>query len=381
MADSPYALRLSHAADWVRCAAFRRMNLTPQAAVIENAADNTIREEGTAMHWVAECMLDNLPVMHGVGSIAPNGVEITEELFDGAEFYVDVLESYELMPWRIEEQLHARRIHEQCGGTPDAYGHDLFKPKVVVPDFKGGFITVEVFPNWQLIGYAAAILDANPEWECDDLEFEFVIVQPRAYHRAGPVRRVTVSIAQVRPYWDAMRLAASIAMGEYAQAVSGPQCDNCAARASCSVAHRAAGRAMEVSGEPDVHDLPVAAIDYELQRLAQAKAIIEARITGLEAQAMYMIRNGSQFPSFQIERGEGRLNWIDADAEQQAIAIGDMMGVNLRKVAKAITPLQAMKQLPKEFVDQYARRNPGAAKLVKFDGTAAVKAFSHLKKD
>lgn len=381
MADSPYALRLSHAADWVKCAAFVRMNLTPQAAVIDNAADNTIREEGTAMHWVAERLIEGEPYPEGEIVVAPNGVEITEELYDGAQFYVDVLGSYELIPWRIEEQLHARRIHEQCGGTPDAYGHDLFKPLVTIADLKGGFRIVDVFPNWQLIGYAAAILDANPEWECDDLEFEFVIVQPRAYHSAGPVRRRTVSIAQLRPYWDSMRLAASIAMGEHAPAVSGSQCDNCAARASCSVAHRAAGRAMEVSGEPDIHDLPVVAIDYELQRLAQAKAIIQARMTGLEAQAMHMIRNGSQFPSFTVERGAGRLDWIDADTERQAIAIGDMMGVDLRKPAKAITPLQAMKQVPKEFIGQYARRNPGAAKLVKFDGTAAEKAFSHLKKD
>lgn len=390
MADSPFALRLSHAADWVRCAAFRRMNATPQASIVENAADHTVRDEGTAMHWIAETLLQECnphqraawAVVAGasVGCRAPNGVEITDELYEGAEFYVDVLGSY-LVPWRIEEQLHARRIHEQCGGKPDAYGHSLFKPLVILPDLKGGYAPVDVFPNWQLIGYAAAILDANPTWEVDDLMFEFVIIQPRAYHRAGPVRKQTVALRDLLPYFDALRMAASIAMGERAPAVAGLQCDNCAARASCSVAHAAGMRALEVSGEPDVHDLPVAAIDYELLRLEAAKRIIEARITGLEAQAMHLIRKGEQFPSFQIESGDGRLNWIDADAERSAIAMGDLLGVNLRKDVQAITPTQAMKHLPREYMEQYARRNKGAAKLVRFKRDAAIKAFSHLKKD
>jgi cytochrome c553 len=385
MADSPFELRLSHAAEWVRCAAFVRMNRTPQAAVLDGAADHTVREEGTAMHWVAQqtmyCRDSDYPYMPRVGDVAPNGVTITDEIYDGAAFFVDVLASYKTMPWRIEEQLAAPSIHPKCGGTPDAFGHDLFKPRIVLPDLKGGYRPVNVWPNWQLIGYAAAILDSNPTWHHPDLEIEFVIVQPRAYHRDGPVRKQVVQYRDLPPYIDALRMAAAIATGEHASAVAGPQCDDCAARASCSVCHAAGMRALEVAGEPDVHDLPIAAIDYEMQRLEDAARLIEARLTGLQAQAVHLIRRGETLPSYTLESGVGRLAWIDEQAESEAIAIAALLGVDIRKPAKAITPLQAMKQLPKEYVEQYARRNRGEQKLVRFDRNAAVKAFSHLKKD
>lgn len=383
MADSPFELRLSHAAEWVKCAAFVRMNRTPQAAVLDDAADHTVREEGTAMHWVAQMHMMDAPdsPCYGVGAVAPNGVTITDELYDGAMFYCDILDSYKLHPWRIEKQLAAPSIHPKCGGTPDAYAHSLFAPRVVLVDLKGGYIPVDVFPNWQLIGYAIGVLDENPKWVHDDLEFEFVIVQPRAYHRNGPVRKHIVKWRELAPYVDSLRMAAAVAMGDRAPAVAGLQCDDCAARASCSVCHAAGMRALEVAGEPDVHDLPIAALDYEMQRLEDAARLIEARLTGLQAQAVHLIRRGAVLPSYTMESGNGRLVWADDTAEQSAIAMGDLLGLDIRKPAKAITPLQAMKQLPKEFVEQYARRNRGEQKLVRFDRNAAVKAFSHLKKD
>lgn len=384
MADSPYALRLSHAADWARCAAFVRMNRTPQAAIVEEAAPHVVREEGTAMHWVAQCIGDSLPVFCGVGAVAPNGVTITDELLDGAEVFIAVLRSYELFPWRIEEQLQARRIHPTaCGGKPDAFGRRVLRPRIVVPDLKGGFVPVEVFPNPQLIGYLAAILDTEPTWEQADTEVEFVIVQPRAYHKDGAVRKHVMMLRDVYPYFAELREAAHRAMGENAPATSGPQCDNCAARASCSVAHAAAGRALEVAGEADVHDLPVAAIDYEMMRLEEAARMIEARLTGLQAQASHMIRRGITLPHYALESGAGRLNWLDDQAEQAAITIADLMGVDIRKPVKAATPTQAMQRLPKELLERYAQRKRGEVKLVRFDNNAAVKAFSHLtvKKD
>lgn len=371
---SPYPLRLSSAADWVRCAAYVGMNATPQAAIIEEAEPHVVRDEGTAMHWVAESLLQGL--FNPADTHAPNGVELTDELIEGAQFYVGVLDEYPLMPWRVEEQLQARRIHPTaCGGKPDAFGHDLFRPRVVQVDLKGGYVPVEVFPCWQLIGYLAAILDANPEWEVDDLEVEFVIVQPRAYHKDGPVRRHVMLARDCKPYIDSLRMAAHIAMGEHAKAVAGPQCDNCAGRASCSVAHRAGMRALEIAGEPDVHDLPVAAIDYEMLRLEDAMQMIQARLTGLQAQAAHLIRRGEILPHYALESGSGRLNWTD---EAAALAMGDLFGVDLRKPSKAVTPTQAMQKVPRELLEQYAQRKRGEVKLVRFDNNAAVKAFSNL---
>ena len=142
-------------------------------------------------------------------------------------------------------------------------------------------------------------------------------------------------------------------------------------------------RALEIAGEPDVHDLPVEALDYEMLRLEDAARMIQARLTGLQAQASHLIRKGAMLPNYTLEAGNGRLNWLDESAEQAALAMGDLMGLDLRKPVKAITPTQAMQRMPKELIEQYAQRKRGEVKLVRFDRNAAVKAFSHLtiKKD
>lgn len=385
MSESPFALRLSHAASWVRCGAFVRMNSTPQAAELDELQDNTVREEGTAMHEAAQWMLlfGNTDAV-SVGAKMKNGVVLTDELVDGASFYCQTLAEFG-SDWTIERQLAAPRIHTRCGGTPDAFA--LYSPAddgvhIRIADLKGGYRPIEVFPNWQLFGYLAAVLDYSPLcYDNDEFVVEFIIVQLRAFHRSGPVRKHRMTLRDARPYLDALRMAAHIALGDYAKAVAGPQCDDCAGRASCSIAHAAGMRALEVSGEPDIHDLPAAAIDYEMMRLEDAARMIDARLTGLRAQASQLIRKGVLLPHFELAAGNGRLEWVDENAEAAAIAMGDLIGANLRKPVKALTPTQALKTMPTELIEQYARRKRGEVKLVRFDRDAAVKAFSHLKKD
>jgi hypothetical protein len=386
MSDSPFALRLSQAAYWSACPGFVRMNQTGQAAVIEAAGDNSIREEGTAMHWCAERLQDPYGTPVTVGDVAPNGVVITDELYDGATFYLNVLNTYgdsSIMAWHVEELLAAPSIHPQCGGTPDAFGLDLFKSRIVLVDLKGGFRNVEVFPNWQLIGYVCAIWDTWPDYVTPDTELELCIVQPRSFHRDGPVRTKTMLIRDIEPYIAKLSVAAHRAYGDGAQCIAGPQCDDCAARTSCVTCHDAGMRALEVSGDSYVHDLGVVALDYEMQRIESAIQILDALLTGYQAQAEHMMRRGVQFPHFGLETGIGRLGWKDDAAEAAAIAVADLVGANIRKPARAITPLQAMKILPKEYVEKYAQRKRGELKLARFDSNAAVKAFSHLaiKKD
>lgn len=373
MANSPYALRLSHAACWVKCPAFVRMNRTPQAAVLESTQDNTVREEGTAIHEAAEYVMYDVPLP----PVASNGVELTEELVDAAEFYVDVLtrDEPDVNQWHIEETLAAPSIHPECGGTPDAFAfRAASSPEILLRDLKGGFRNVEVFPNWQLIGYLAAILDAYPglQFETDAI-VDFAIIQPRSYHVDGPVRGHRMLLRDTMPYIYQLRDAAYRTLD--GPAVAGPQCDDCAARASCSVAHEAGMRALEVAGEPDVHDLPVAAVDYELLRIDEALRILEARKTGLTAQAQLMLRKGVMLPHFSMQAGNGRLKWKDDAA---ALAVGELMGVDIAKPSKPITPTQALKFLPRDLIEGMSNRQRGEMKLTRIDSNEAVNAFSKL---
>jgi hypothetical protein len=360
------------------------MNRLPQAAVVEAEQDKTVTDEGTAIHWVAECLKRaSAAVVTGegvpyVGCVAPNGVLITDELFDAAEFYVDALESPMVPNWHIERQLAAPSIHAQCGGTPDAYGMSVFGA-LNLWDLKGGFRLVDVHPNYQLYGYVAAILDNHPEWNRPDQVVELCIVQPRAFHPDGPIRTFRTTVAECAPYIARLRVAAQHAMGDNAPATASPeQCANCAARGSCKAAQIAAAWALEVSTEAEMFDLTPDAVDWELLRLEQAAQIIEARRTGLEAQARHMLRNGKHLSNWSMVAGRGRLGWKDEQAERAAIAMGDLLGVQLRKPTKAITPTQASKLLDASLITDYTVRPRGEMKLARHDGSMAAKAFSKL---
>lgn len=374
MSDSPFELRLSQAGEWIRCAAYSKVNQSRIA--IDLLQDTSIRDEGIAMHWVAESLMTDVPDFSHEGLIAPNGVHITEELYDGAFAYVQTLNQYQVSEWHIEKQLAAPSIHKKCGGKPDAFGMNTSRRRIILPDLKGGFVPVDVFPNWQLLGYLRAILDTFPEWYLPDLEVEFIIVQPRAYHRDGPIKRHVMRVVDCVPYFEALRMSAHIAMGDHVKAVAGPQCNNCGGRAACSVAHAAGMQALEIAGEPDMHDLPAMAIDYEMMRLESAADMIQARLTGLKAQATAMIRRGESLTHYALESSAGRLCWTDTKC---ALAMGDLMGYDLRKPTEMLTPTQALKKLPENLLSAYTERKRGEVKLVRFDSSAAVKAFSHLK--
>jgi len=377
MADeSPFLLRLSGAASWVRCAANPMMNKRPEALQLEALGDTTVRDEGTAMHWAAQTLASGIDAVV-VGTVAPNGIAIDDELLDGALYYLDVLREYDVPKWEIEQQLSAPSIHRQCGGTPDAYGLNYARKHVYEADLKGGYVNVEVFPNGQLIGYSSAIFDKYPEID-DNWKITFVIIQPRSYHRDGPVREYTTTFGMLREHWNALRGAAERAVSANAPATAGDQCTNCNARHVCSVALEASANMCELSGEPEIVALTDAALDYELLRLQAAERLIKARLTGLTSYAAHMIKRGASLPHFVMERGSGRLHWVEGK-EKEAIALGDMFGKNLRKDEKAITPLQASKIIDPALVAAYSERKPGEVKLTRFDANKVAKAFSNLK--
>lgn len=77
----------SSAGCWVVC---------PGARAIRQAfpeeGDTAAAMEGTAAHWVFEQMLAAKRVdAVSAGDVAPNGVEVTEEMIDGAELFCDVV--------------------------------------------------------------------------------------------------------------------------------------------------------------------------------------------------------------------------------------------------------------------------------------------------
>ena len=130
-----------------------------------------------------------------------NNISINEEMWDGARIYVDhILGVYEFTDvYAIEERIDISTIHTDCWGTPDFW---LAKGRTELHlwDYKYGHKYVEVFENWQLIEYAAGILDYLGITGLEDqhLKIHFHVVQPRSYHRLGHIRSWEIKAVELR---------------------------------------------------------------------------------------------------------------------------------------------------------------------------------------
>jgi hypothetical protein len=332
----PY-LRPSGAAAWVNCSGYVAMcEAYPE---IPDEADNEVREDGTAAHWLAERSWRGVVI--DVGMLSPNNRVCDEEMHDGVTLYVNELYKVTDAEWYIEQPVKCDTIYPGMQGTPDAW---CYRPGFLrVWDFKYGFKFVEVWENWQLICYAASLcvtLKLPP-----DTLIELRIIQPRSFHREGPVRTWTTTYASLAPFIERLRAAAIDAMSPIRKYTPGPYCTDCPGRHACPALQATTYMAMELSYGGMPLELDERAIAAELSRLYDAQKRMEARISGLQGQAEHMLRGGKVIPGWSLEPAFGRERYNEA-SDRAILGLGKLYGVNLAAPAKPISPAQARKQLP-----------------------------------
>lgn len=346
------------------------------------------REGTAAHHYVAE-LLNGRDV--APGSVAPNGVPITAEMVDCAQaLLVDVRDtakaagSVELF---VEQRFTMPRVHAENWGTPDAVLIDRANRAFHVWDYKFGHRFVDACGNLQLIDYALGVaeyLGLDPEVPYDHPQsfrgwrISLTIAQPRNYHQAGPMREWYISGEGLRDRLASFRKAALEAMEPGAPFTTGGHCRDCSGRHACPALQRAGAIAMDVSLRSQPVNLPPHAVGLELRQIDDAIKRLEARQTGLEEQALGMIRGGTRVPFFSTEYASGREKFVVPVAE--VFALGDMLGADFRKPPEAITPGQARTALKKIGFDEtvissYADKPRGALRLVRVNDDAAKLAF------
>lgn len=337
--------------------------------------DSEPAREGEAAHWGASEMLAGRAIAEGL--IAPNGVYLTEEMVEGAELYVDhvaaELQPYGMVPAQgvIEQRVAIPRVHAASFGTPD---YCIWLPqskRLWIVDYKFGFGRVEVFENRQLIEYAAGRLDDL----APGVLVTFTIVQPRAPHPQGPIRSWTARAVDLLPLIDQQRQAAEEALGPSPRFKVGLECKNCRARHACPTLQAAALDAVETARHAPPVEMTLPAMALELRALKRHEALLKARASGLEEQLLAHARRGAAVPGWRVEHGAGREVWSVPD--EQVIAIGQALGVNVAKSPQALTPKQAVKAGLNPAVLAGITATPrGEAKLVEFDGSIARRVFS-----
>jgi hypothetical protein len=345
--------------------------------------------EGTASHWLGETLIQMATAMHVTPSIrddligiaAPNGITVSDEMFDAAWMYADdVVREIKQRPgasYGVEHRITAPQIHAESFGTCDTWLLDRNEALLIIWDYKYGRRGVEAFENWQAINYAAGLfnelgIDGN---EDQYLTVDIRIVQPRYFHRDGPVRSWQVRAADLRGHITTLSNNAHIALSDRAECRSGEHCRNCSARHACTAALDAGLGMYEAVSRPVPSELSPQALGTQLALIKRARKQLEYLEAGYEEQVENIIRSGNRVPGWVSETSYGRLSW--AKPADEVFQLGELMGIDLRKPEEPITPTQAKsKGIDAEVVHAYSEKIKHGFKIVPDNINKAREVFT-----
>jgi len=362
----------SSAARRVACSGSRKLE-----ALYPREQTEAAQEGELAHHYAAMHMKYSEAIKRGIFTLE-DPEDIPSYLKYGVNLYIDhvftvlnnesIFATNETAELHIEERLEMPGIHPECWGTPDAWFVE--NETLHMFDFKYGFGPVEVYENWQMIEYAAGINERYTK-------AVFHIVQPRASHPDGPIRTWEVELKDLVEYWDMLMRTEWEAMQSNPVTKPSPQCVNCQARHACPALQKTVLSNINTMDISIPHDMNAAELGNELRILHNAAKLLDARITGLEQEALSLLKSGKRIPHYELGEVQSLEKW--AKDEKEITALGELFDIELRKPAevKFITPKQAIQAgIPAKVVRQYSETPKGAKKLQPIDERKIRKMFS-----
>ncbi len=338
--------------------------------------DTEASEEGNAAHWLAAEWLNGADPGALVGKPAPNGHVITLEIVKYVRVFVEAVQSIvanneDAELW-VEYRVGIASVHPDCWGTFDIGIYIRSTKTLYILDLKYGWGVVEVEDNEQLQLYGLGFVEELVTQRARPVEnLKLGVIQPRAYHRDGPVRIIDLPKAALRPFLDEMKIAAPKALDPGAQCVTGPHCKNCDARQICPALRSAADHAMDFIevAQPEVlspHDLGLYLVELD-----KYEALIKARRKSLKNQAESYLASGQAVPGFTIGFGRSTREWNQTDEYMKTT--GQLIGVSFSKEVM-LSPAQVETAgVDKKIVSQYVTKKPGKPTLKAGDPSELAK--------
>lgn len=204
--------------------------------------------EGTAAHELAEKCLrggfDAARFKNEILTIEGQPFKVDAEMVESVQLYLDVAREIqaESDEFEFEQKMNMSAIVPGVFGTGDVIAYVFQHPvsgkrRVTIGDLKyGAGVAVEVKDNEQELTYAVGVLQRYHNRGVD--EVELVIVQPRAPHRDGPVRRWVTDVNTLYEHIMAMQTAAEAVARDDAPFTTGDHCKFCRAAAICTALKR-----------------------------------------------------------------------------------------------------------------------------------------------
>lgn len=302
-------------------------------------------KEGTVLHAVAAYALQNnmtawqaaqALVLKGAKEGGIDSIDFAqcEHVQTCIEVVREDLGKYPGCTLEIEKQFQLPHTHPDAWGTNDA-NIGVFLKKLIVYDYKfGRGVSVEVEENKQMMYYG---LGANQEGDYD--EIELVVIQPRAIHRDGPVRRWTLRKPELLAFGEELKARISATERKDASLVCGPHCQKyfCPALAVCpAVKKQVSEIAQGVFDEP-ARELPSPdrLSVVELKRVLDTMPIIDAWIKAVEAHALNLLNNGNSVPGYKLVAKKSNRQWKDEEVVKKK-----WPKIAVQMVEKILSPAQ-----------------------------------------
>lgn len=289
----------------------------------------------------------------------------------------------------LEAQFSLEKLYPGLFGTND-YSMLVVGKKLVVIDYKHGRgKVVEVKDNPQLLYYALGAIFKVCKTKGDLPEtIDIIIVQPRAAHRDGPVRKDTYTLAQLQGF--AKELVAKAKQTEIPgqKPIPGSWCQFCSANGTtCMAPAEKAMELLEMSfddlTEEETGLVPTAGqlierAAYKVGGLAEALKlvpILDGFARGLEAFAQHELENGRHILDRNgnrthklVRRRSNRRNKREAEAAVRLKIRDGVVTEDEVYTKKLKSPAQLEKTaLGKKFVAVISEKPPGGITLAFID--------------
>jgi hypothetical protein len=327
--------------------------------------------EGTAAHMLAEACLAggfdttefkgftiDTKAEHRrsafIGSNKANGKTsflVDAEMVDGVQQFVDLANELaeQSEEFEIEQRMDMTDLVPNNFGTGDAIAYRSTPTRrVTIVDLKyGKGIPVEVQENEQLLNYALGVANRYHNRGVD--EVELVIVQPRAPHRDGPIRRWVTDVVTLYEFALALQAAAKRVDEPNAALVPGDHCKFCKAVAICPALK---DRVFEIIDAQILDGTIMSITDpatYDTDTLAKALKNMPLVLTwykGVEEFGHAEAIRGRMPPGFKLVGKRATRKWNDANVATEALRLVGLDDDTIFETSIR-SPAQLEKELPK----------------------------------
>lgn len=323
-------------------------------------------KEGTVAHGIASAVLAGKRDLASYLGQSISNMYIDQEMLHYIQLYINECQN----AGSVEQGLSMECEGHTLTGTPDYWMFEMSATAktLAVKDLKYGYGWVEAYENWQLLTYAVLVMAATRELDgnCDTIEL--TIIQPRASHPEGPVRSWSFNADLLRGYRNFIIGAMRDAALPKPPIRTGPHCRYCRGLLHCHGAAAAASFAIDYAHEASHGAMAPDTLVLEIEIVDRARKMLDQRMTALEELGLAMCKSGKIIPGWEARSTISPLAW-----NNDPIAIGDAMGLNLRAPEKPITPTQAVsrKLLTADTIKSLAARGTGGMKLKRVDSARA----------